>query len=168
VPKRVAILRHAKSDWGQPGLSDFDRPLNDRGRSAAKRMGRAIAERDLGFDLILSSPSARTRETLGLIEAEAPVRWEDQLYGADLATLLKTIRALPDDVQSVLFLGHNPGLQLLVMELSRSDPEGRRKRVMEKFPTAALALIDLDVGSWSDIGAGCGEIVELLLPRELD
>ena len=167
MPKRLAILRHAKSDWDQPGLADFDRPLNARGRAAADVIRREIAERHLTFDLILSSPSARTRETLDRLGMAASARWEDQLYLADLEALLAIVRALPDEAQSVLIVGHNPGLHELVLELSRPDSNGLRDRMIGKFPTAALALLERECGSWSEVARGSGEIVELLLPREL-
>jgi phosphohistidine phosphatase len=166
LSKRLAILRHAKSDWGQPGLSDFERPLNERGRAAADSLRRAIGQRGLTFDIVLSSPSQRTRETLALIGIDA--QWEEQLYLADPDTLLGIVRALPKAAQSALVVGHNPGLHELVLKLARADEDGLRQRVNAKFPTGALALLDLDVDSWSEAAPGCGEIVELLLPRELD
>ena len=168
MPKRLAILRHAKSDWDRPGLTDFDRPLNARGRTAADVIRSAIAERHLSFDLIIASPSARTSETLDRLGMAESARWEEQLYLAGRERLFAIIRALPDEAQSVLMVGHNPGLHELVLELSRPDSIGLRKRVVAKFPTAALALIQLKCESWSEIARGCGEIVELLLPRELD
>ena len=166
MSKRLAILRHAKSDWGQPGLSDFDRPLNARGRDAADRMRRAIGQRRLTFDIVVSSPSARTRETLALIGIDA--QWEEPLYLAEPDTLLGIVRTLPAAAQSALVVGHNPGLHELVLKLARADANGLRQRVLGKFPTGALALLDLDVESWSETAPGCGEIAELLLPRELD
>ena len=168
MPKRLAILRHAKSDWDRPGLADFDRPLNARGRAAADVIRRKIAARELTFDLILSSPSARTRETLDRLGMAESARWDDRLYLACRERLFEIIRALPDEAQSVLIVGHNPGLHELVLELSRPDSNGLRKRVIAKFPTAALALLDLECASWSEVARGCGEIAELLLPREPD
>jgi len=166
LPKRLAILRHAKSDWGQPGVSDFDRPLNDRGRAAAGLIGRAIDERGLQFDVVVSSPSARTRETLALIGIDA--QWEEKLYLAGPDTLMGVVRGLPDMAQSALIVGHNPGLHELVLKLGRPDARGLRQRVLGKFPTAALAVLELEIKSWSEAGPACGEISALLLPRDLD
>jgi phosphohistidine phosphatase len=164
--KRLGILRHAKSDWGQPGLSDFERPLNERGREAAERIRRAIEERALRFDIVLSSPSARTRETLALVGIDG--EWDEQLYLASPETLTGIVRALPETARSALLVGHNPGLHELALNLARPDAEGRRQRVLGKFPTAALAVLDLDIDAWSEAAQGCGQIAELLLPRELD
>lgn len=167
LPKRLAILRHAKSDWNLPGLADFDRPLNARGRAAADLIRRAIAARGLAFDFVLSSPSKRTCETLDRLGLAESAKWDDRLYLASCERLLGNIRALPDAVHSALIVGHNPGLHDLVLELSALDSEGFRTRVAGKYPTAALALIDLDIESWSQAEAGCGRIAELLLPRDL-
>lgn len=167
LPKRLAILRHAKSDWGHSGLSDFERPLNERGRDAAETMRRELVRRHLSFDVILSSPSTRTRETLDRIGLAGRTRWIEEIYLASAATLLIIVRSLPEDAESALIVGHNPGLQEIVLSLARVDPEGLRKRVLAKYPTAALALLDLDIESWSSAEPGCGSITELLLPREL-
>ncbi len=129
-------------------------------------MRRAIGQRGLAFDIVLSSPSARTRQTLTLIGIDA--QWEELLYLADPHTLLGIVRALPAAAQSALVVGHNPGLHELVLKLARADADGFRPRLLGKFPTGALALLDLDVESWSDVEPGCGTISELLLPRELD
>ena len=167
MPKRLAILRHAKSDWGQPGLDDFDRPLNLRGCQAAEAIRRALADRDISFDLIMSSPAMRTRETLDLIGLGGRARWEEQIYLASEATLLGLVRSLPNEAESALIVGHNPGLHDLVIDLARDDGEGLRRRVLGKFPTAALALLELEIEAWKDADANCGTIAELLLPREL-
>lgn len=166
MPKQLAILRHAKSDWGQPGLSDFERPLNERGRAAAETMRRAIEQRGLAFDAVLSSPSARTRETLALVGINA--EWEEQLYLASPDTLMGVVRRLPEHAQSALVVGHNPGLHELVLKLARPDAGGLRQRVLGKFPTGAMAVLELEIESWSEATPACGEVRELLLPRELD
>ncbi len=167
MPKQLAILRHARSDWGEAGLKDFDRPLNARGREAAETMGKEIAKRGWSFDVILSSPSARTRETLERIGLADRARWVDDIYLASEATLLGLIRSLPLEAKSALIVGHNPGLHDLVLDLAQEDAKGLRLRVLGKYPTAALALLDLEIESWTDAEPGCGKIAELLLPREL-
>jgi phosphohistidine phosphatase len=124
------------------------------------------------FDLVLASTAARVRETIdGLQEAydfAASIRFEPRLYGASAETLLSLIRALPDSVHGPLLVGHNPGLQRLAVELTRDDARGLRQRVAEKYPTAALAVVELPADSWSDVAPGSGGIVELILPKELD
>jgi phosphohistidine phosphatase len=162
--KRLSILRHAKSDWGDPGLDDFDRPLNDRGWKAARRMGRELKERGIGFDLIIASPAARVRETLdGVTEKlklNVEIRHDERMYGASEATLLAIIRELPESAHLPLLVGHNPGLEQLVAALTHG--------VAHKFPTAAFARIDLPAKRWADVEPGSGEIAELILPKELD
>ena len=167
MPKRLAILRHAKSDWGVPGLSDFERPLNGRGRKAGETLRMAMTGRRLAFDVIISSPAARTRQTLDQLGLLFDARLDDSLYLASTDTLLRVIRVLPENAQTALLVGHNPGLQEIVLGLAKPDGNGFRERVLAKFPTAALALLDLEIEAWSDTAAGCGTIVELLLPREL-
>ena len=168
MPKRLSILRHAKSDWEEAGLKDFDRPLNDRGRAAANSMRKAIEKRGWLFDVILSSPSARTRETLNRLGLADRAQWRDEIYLATRGMLFSLIRALPDEAGSALIVGHNPGLQEIVLDIARPDSRGLRRQVGDKFPTAALAVLDLDIDEWSGVAAGCGTIAELLLPRELD
>jgi phosphohistidine phosphatase len=124
------------------------------------------------FDLVLASTAARVRETIdGLQEHftfEAPIRFEPELYLASSEKLLQIIRALPETVRAPLLLGHNPGLQRLIVELTKDDDEGRRRRVAQNYPTAALAVIELPAARWSDLAPGGGEIAELIFPKELD
>ena len=170
--KRLAILRHAKSSWADAGMDDFDRPLNDRGRDAARRIGEELTNRKLRFDLVLASAAARVRETLAGVgetyDLGPDVRYDDELYAVGEEMLLAVVHAVPKKVGSVLIVGHNPGLEQLVASLTRDDGNNFRRRVMVKFPTAALAVIDLDVEHWEEVDRGRGEIVELILPRELD
>ena len=171
--KTLTILRHAKSSWDQPDADDFDRPLNERGWKAARRIGKELKHRNAHFDLGLASPAARVRETLdGVSETYGqfgfPVRFEPRIYLADTATLLQLINEVDDDIGALLLVGHNPGLELLVAMLTHDDKAGLRDRVEHKFPTAALAVIELPVGHWGDVEPGRGKLVELLLPKELD
>jgi phosphohistidine phosphatase len=167
----IAIMRHAKSDWGQPGVADFDRPLNERGRKAAKRVGRELRARKVRFDRVFASPAARVRETLaelakGYGEALDP-HFERRIYEAGIDALFELVRTIPEQVHAPLLVGHNPGLHQLVMRLARGEDE-LRTRVSDNLPTAALALIELPTARWSEIEPGTGRIAELILPRELD
>lgn len=170
--KRLTILRHAKSDWGDPSLEDFNRPLNDRGWKAAKRMGRELEHRDVQFDLVIASPAARVRETIdGLrekLELNVEIRFEPRMYGASEETLLQIVRSLSEKVHAPLLVGHNPGLQRLAVELTHGDSEHLRQRVTDRFPTSALARIELPAYRWSDVEPGSGTIAELIVPKELD
>jgi len=171
--KRLTILRHAKSSWDQPNTDDFDRPLNERGWTAARRIGRELKHRKIHFDLGLASPAARVRETLDCLtetygEPDFPIRFEREIYLADTATLLGLVRGFPDDVESLLLVGHNPGVERLVAVLTRDDDKGLRDRVEHKFPTAALAVTEFSASRWRDVEPAGGKLVELIFPKELD
>ncbi len=169
--KRLTILRHAKSSWDEPSRADFDRPLNSRGWKTARLIGREMKKRKMHFDLCIASPAARVRETLdgvaeGYGEFEFEVRFEPRIYEASAATLLELVRSLPDKARDVLLVGHNPGLERLVVEITRDGQF--HKRVAEKFPTAAVAVIDLHNERWAEVDAASGELAELILPKEVD
>ena len=169
--KRLALLRHAKSSWDEADLDDFQRPLNGRGQKAARRMGREMKQRGIAFDLVLASPATRVRETIEGVAEKCPgldrnVRFEQSIYLADSSTLIDLVHSLPDEIETALIIGHNPGLERLVLQLSK-DGE-RRSRVAEGYPTAALAIIEFDADHWTSVAPGSGDLVELILPRELD
>ena len=170
--KRLAILRHAKSSWGDPGLDDFDRPLNARGIAAARAMGKAFKERGLTFDDVLASPALRVRETLDQLArgyGKLPeIRFDDAIYLAATATLFDLVRDLPETSNAPLLVGHNPGLERLLVELTRDDRHGFHARVAHGYPTGALAIVELPAASWADFELASGEIVDLILPRELE
>jgi len=170
--KRLTILRHAKSSWDEPALDDFNRPLNERGWKAARRLGRELEKRGMKFDLVLSSTAARTRETIDGVREKydlaAPIEFEQMLYHASAAVLLERVRVLDERVKSALIVGHNPGLEQLIATLTIDDSKGLRRRVEGKFPTGALAVVELPARHWADIAPASGEIVELILPKELD
>lgn len=170
--RRLCVLRHAKSDWDDPSLGDLNRPLNDRGWTAARRIGHEMKRRRMRFDLIVASTAARVRETIDGIEEkfdfDAEVRFEPQLYLADIDTLLARVAALPDKARAPLIVGHNPGLQQLLLALTRDDGHGLRTRIAGKYPTGAFAAAELDVERWKEAGPGCGRIVELILPKDLN
>lgn len=168
----LAILRHAKSSWDDSALDDFDRPLNDRGRKAARRVGREMKARGMRFDQVLASPAARVRETLDEVArgygGELDVRFDDALYGASAEALLGFVRAIPGKAHAPLLVGHDPGLHQLVLRLTRDDGAKLRGRIAAKFPTGALAMIALDATRWDEVEPGSGEIRELILPRDLE
>ena len=170
--KRLAILRHAKSSWGDPGLDDFDRPLNARGIAAARAMGKALKRRGLHVDHVLASPAKRVRETLEQVAkcyGKLPeTRFDETIYLASPATLFEFVRDLPEGSRAPLLVGHNPGLERLLLKLTRDDAHGFHDRVAQGYPTGALAIVELPAPSWADIEPASGEIVDLILPRELD
>jgi phosphohistidine phosphatase len=161
--KRLIILRHAKSSWNQPELADFDRPLNKRGRRDAPRMGKLIAE--LGFvpDIIISSSAKRARDTINLaanaFDYDGEIILTRDLYAASPDSYFHVLCKLTDDIESALVVGHNPGLEDLFEEITGG---------YERLPTAALAVIDLDIPNWSDINEGvAGKSIGVWRPKEL-
>lgn len=169
--KRLTVLRHAKSSWDEPGLADFNRPLNETGWKAARRMGRELKHRDMHFDLVLASTAARVRETIDGLEEKydfkARIEFQSSIYLATEQALLSLVRALPDDISSPLLVGHNPGLERLLLSLSSDDEKGLRSRIAHKFPTCALAVVELPAKSWGKVELASGKIAELILAREL-
>jgi phosphohistidine phosphatase len=168
--KTLYVLRHAKSDWGDESLRDFDRPLNERGWKAAKAMGRAMRERELVPDLVLVSPAARTMETLARVEegfGEALEAIENRgIYLAETETLVDLVRSAPGDAKRLMIVGHNPGMHELVLALAEG-PHALREEIAHKFPTAALAEISFDVNAWPDVAPCTGIIRYFLKPRDL-
>jgi phosphohistidine phosphatase len=162
------LLRHAKSSWDDPRLSDFDRPLAPRGRKAAKRLARVLAVEDVRPELVLCSPAARTTQTLERVLAalgSPDVVFDESLYHASEAELMRCLREI-SGVAEALVVGHNPGLAELCLWLARPGPD--RDRVAANLPTGAFVTLALDSpGGWPYLGEGCSDIVRLLLPREL-
>ena len=169
--KRLAILRHARASSAAPGMGDLDRPLNEAGRMEARLVGRELDRRRVRFDLVLASPAVRVRETVaGLRQgsgSDCDLRFEPRIYEASAGRLLELVRELPDPAASVLLVGHNPGLQELLLDLTDRDGRGLRDRVREAYPTAALALVELATGRWPEVRPGGARIAELILPNEL-
>jgi phosphohistidine phosphatase len=169
--KALWLLRHAKAVPGESGLGDADRPLDARGRRAAALMGRYLAKRGVRPDLVLCSPSARTRETLELVSAalgnELPVRFEESLYLAPEDDLLERLEEVPDDVGSVLLVGHNPGIAELAMRLARRGDRDALDALARKFPTGALAELRVSASGWDGLGRGC-ELLGFVTPKRLD
>jgi phosphohistidine phosphatase len=168
----LTVMRHAKSSWGDSGLKDFDRPLNDRGRTSARAVGGELKRRKARFDRVFASPALRVRETLEEVAKgygkALDVRFDAQIYAADEQTLLDLVRSIPGEVHAPLIVGHNPGLQELLLSLAHDDEQGLRRKVSAKYPTAAVAVVELPGVRWDEVAPDSGEIVELILPRELE
>jgi phosphohistidine phosphatase len=161
--KTLLVLRHAKSDWSTPDLADHDRPLNKRGERDAPRMGRLVRDEHLVPDLILTSTAKRTRQTVGALVAAAgyagDVKATRALYGAGPEAYVHVLRGVPDQYQRVMVVGHNPGVEALVEQLTGSAT---------RLPTAALAHLVLPVTHWRDLdGKTQGEMRGVWRPREL-
>jgi len=167
--KILGLLRHAKSDWDDMSLRDFDRGLNHRGVRGAELMGRHIAAHGVRWDRILASPANRVKSTLAASGLQAPTSWEAAAYLADSDTLMDLLRALDGDPDRVLLAGHNPGLQALILELVTPEQSQRLyDEVAAKYPTASFAVLELDIDQWADCVPGCGRIAHFARPRDLD
>ena len=167
--KHLHVLRHAKSSWAEDDQPDRERPLAPRGRKAARRVAAYIRDRAVKPDLVLCSPAERTRQTLELIQPElgdgVEVLLEDGLYGATANQLLDRLRRLPDGAANAMIVGHNPGVQELVVLLARDG--ALRARARGHFPTAALATLELPVDAWPDLQPAAADLVAYVVPREL-
>lgn len=169
--KTIYMLRHAKSSWDDSSLSDHDRPLDERGRAAAPRVGAHMEEAGYLPDLVLCSTATRTRQTLDAVlselEAEPAIEFHEELYLAGPGEMLDLVRSVPDIVEAVLLVGHNPGTGMVAAALSGDGSPEMIGLMSAKFPTAGLAIIELSVDRWKDIVSGCGSLKEFVRPRDL-
>ena len=169
--KTLWLLRHAKASVGGDGLADRDRPLSARGRDAAARIGRHLAEREVCPDLVLCSPSLRTRETIELVAsqlgAELEIDYQDELYLASERDLRQRVEQLPDGVASVMLVGHNPGMAELAQDLAARGHPDALAALRRKFPTGAIAEFRVAAQRWRQFTRGC-ELVAFVTPKELD
>jgi phosphohistidine phosphatase len=167
--RRLMLLRHAKS--ARPaGVSDIDRPLAPRGWEAARRMGAYLRDEELFADLALVSSSRRTRETWDLVKpalGDVEVRFDERIYEAPVARLLAVLRGVEPETRRVLMIGHNPGFEELAKRLVGHGDRSAAERLSEKFPTAALAVIDFDAESWAAVAAGAGRLERFVTPKTL-
>jgi phosphohistidine phosphatase len=168
---RLMLLRHAKSSWPS-GVQDAERPLSDRGCSAARLMGEYMAHHALIPGRVLCSPAQRTRDTLaGVSSVSAPwpagadVVFDGRLYGAMRQGIVSVVREQNDAVRTLLVLGHNPGLQEAAEWLIAAGNVEQRERLREKFPTAALAVIDFTLDTWSGVHERSGRLERFVTPR---
>jgi phosphohistidine phosphatase len=168
--KTLTLLRHAKSSWDDRIARDFDRPLNARGRRAAKTIGREMRALGLRFDQVLASPAVRVVETISEVEggygAALGTRFDQRIYLASTDVLLELVQGAEESAASLLLVGHNPGLESIAMLLSGAG--ALRDDLAVKYPTGTLAEISLPVSSWSEVGEAVGTITRFIRPRDLD
>lgn len=160
--KTLILLRHAKSSWKDESLEDIDRPLNDRGIRATEVIGNYLRKQEIVPDLIISSPATRARQTIELVLKAARLklnpRFDERIYEASVHRLLEVVSQIEETANTAILVGHNPGFEELIESLT-----GEIKR----FPTAALAGIELDVERWSKARAGIGSLKWLVSPKKL-
>ncbi len=174
--KTLTLLRHAKSGYDDPLLRDFDRPLNDRGRRAATAIGKWLRlAQDSGampdFDHVAASPAVRCRQTIEGVETGMQARlapiYEQRIYLSSSATLVELIAGFAAHHDHALLVGHNPGLEDLLLELVLPGGQMREEAAL-KYPTATLARLDLDIDRWARIDGGHAQLVHFIRPRDLD
>jgi phosphohistidine phosphatase len=168
--KQLFVLRHAKSSWEDPGLDDHDRPLAPRGERSAQAMGEHLKTQGVRPAQVLCSTARRTRQTLEAIGLDGEWLIEAGLYAASGQDVLGRLRAVPDDIPSVMVIGHNPAMQMLVLQLVGDDgtaPDGSDlARLQRKFPTGALASLEFDC-PWRELSPGSARLVSFVRPKQL-
>lgn len=167
--KVLTLLRHAKSGWDDPLVRDFDRPLNPRGRRAARTIGAEMRRLGLRFDAVLASPARRVVETLDEVAqayGRLDRRYDARLYLASPEVLIEVAQETDDTAGRLLLVGHNPGLEDLVLRLAPDGP--LRTEVEIKYPTATLAELTFEAASWRQLGPDGGALTRFIRPRDLD
>lgn len=160
--KTLYLCRHAKSSWADPGMDDFDRPLNERGARNAAHMAQVFRDRGEPLDLIVTSPAVRAMTTAGsFVKAmdlpKEALREDRTLYLADRPTLMRIVNALPNKAERVMLFGHNPGFTELLDHLTDAG--------VENLPTCGMARIDVAVNDWEAIGKHSGNLVWFDYPK---
>ncbi len=163
--KTILLMRHAKSSWDQPGLRDFDRPLNKRGERDAPRMGRYLKGLGIFPDQIFASPAARAKATalhvlheLGLPEER--IVWDEEMYFTGPDAYLNAIRQSVDQSGVVMTIGHNPTTEEVLEQLTGQN-------ISKHIATAAIACLQADTSSWSEIGYGSCTLQWITKPKEI-
>lgn len=171
--KRLILLRHAKSSWSHEDLRDFDRPLNKRGRRDAVAMGHYIHEHGLRPDTVLCSGALRTRETAaGIINSfdkRPEIETHDGLYLAAPSTIIKYCQNAPVAANTLMVIAHNPGMQDTVITLADATaaPKPTLASISAKFPTAALAVLEFQISSWTALRRQAGALIDYQTPKQI-
>jgi phosphohistidine phosphatase len=169
--KTLYLLRHAKSDWGNPGLDDHDRPLAARGERAAAVVGVHFAQQGFQPSLVLCSSARRTRETLDALLPHLPdppeLVVEERIYLASGGQLLARLQEVDDRQSGVLLIGHNPGIAELAQALPGCGERASLRRLAARFPTAASAVCEFDLERWRNLAPGSGRLLSYATPKDL-
>lgn len=176
--KQLFVLRHAKSSWDDPGLDDHERPLAPRGQRAVQQLAAHLREHEIKPEQVLCSSARRTIETCEGVNPGGEVVVEPQLYNASGDDVLKRLHRVPEHMSSVMLIGHNPALQVLLLRLTGAnggngrslnqdgDPDSMLSELQRKFPTGALATLSFDC-AWSELSQGRAKLVDVVRPRDL-
>lgn len=169
--KRLCLMRHAKSDWAHPEQGDAERTLNDRGIRSAAFLADYIVDQGWLPDAALCSTATRARLTIAplaeRLSSSCVVDYRDSLYMAMPDDLLAAIRALDNDASSVLIVAHNPGLEMLSVQLADKESTAEAERMADHFPTGSLVVFEFDIDDWADVKSGEGQVRFFGKPREL-
>ena len=170
--KTLFLLRHAKSSWSDESCTDHERPLSERGQLAAPRMAQYFREQGLKADAIWVSTATRTRQTYDLMARAfdgVVLRHDDALYGTSSTELIGMLARQGGDARSILVLGHNPCMEMTAWSLLREDQlrTDPAQDMARKFPTCALAQIELPIETWKDLSAGSGSLIRFVKPKSL-
>jgi phosphohistidine phosphatase len=165
--RKLFVLRHAKSSWDDPGLVDHDRPLAPRGRRAVELLAGYLEAEEIRPDLVLCSSARRTLETYEGVHPAGELWVEPELYGASDDGLLARLQQVPNDIGSVMIIGHNPAVQMLVLKLAEMTAgSADLSEVQIKFPTGALATLAFSC-AWSELRPDATRLVSVIRPRDL-
>ena len=162
--KRLTLIRHAKSSWNNPGLADFERPLNKRGRRDAPRMGRWLASQNTRPERLVSSPAERAAATARVMASElgvdpSEIYFDERIYLAGVWALFDVVRGLDDQIGEACLFGHNPGMTDFCNDLTGAE--------IENVPTCGVARISLAVERWAEVGQNSGRLIEYCYPKKL-
>ena len=170
--RRLLLFRHAKAERAQAGTRDSTRTLTERGREEAARLGAYIARHALVPDRALISPAARTEETWRLampaFHAAPPMTREPRIYDASADTLIQLIKNAPEAIQTLLLIGHNPGLHECAVRLVAAGEVEARERLNEKLPTAGLVVIDFAFDNWGKLRPHTGRLERFVTPKSIE
>lgn len=160
--KTLYLLRHAKSSWDDPGLKDFDRPLNKRGLKAAPKIGAYMLKEKIRPDVVLSSPALRAKQTTTMVcetaELSSLINFDERMYEASVQRLFEIVAGLKEGINTAMMVGHNPGFEELLAGLTGES---------QRMPTASLACVELKVEKWNKVTGGVGKLVWLIKAKEL-
>ncbi|MEW6143867.1 MAG: histidine phosphatase family protein [Thermodesulfobacteriota bacterium] len=162
--RRLFLVRHAKSSWDDISLDDRERPLNERGKEEAPRMGKHLAGYDIKPDMITSSPAVRALKTAEKIAKElgfkkSDVVADEGIYTFGGGSLMDVVRGFDDKYRSVMMVGHNPAITSFANELSNAG--------IDNIPTCGVVLLEFDAAKWKDVGKGGGRLLEFDYPKKL-
>ena len=162
--KTLTLVRHAKSSWNHPGLADFERPLNKRGKRDAPRMGNRLAAQHIRPQIIVSSPAVRALTTAKVIASAvgyqaAEIITDERIFHAYSLQLLEVIRDFDASLHHVMLIGHNPGLTDLVEQLAQAG--------ISNIPTCGIVMLGFSVDRWRDVSNGAGEILLFDYPKNI-